>query len=206
MIGESVSTNTRKGDNWWELQEDAHFIFLQCWFLFRITKLLIFIEIDLKLSYLQNHTKFWSARSGALRPPNTAPHCRFLVTRLIVNERCYVSKFYNLAMRSYWAGQIPTAIYYDEVVPLSFKYNLLQLPIHYTHPEIPSGVSPSSATPLIVNRRREALNSGWLTQFWFQRFLRNLRCLVWAWSGAMFLCICWNCTFSLLPARKHQVP
>ena len=24
-------------------------------------------------------------------------------------------------------------------------------------------------------------------------------------DGAMFLCICWNCTFSLLPVRKHQV-
>ena len=171
-------------------------------------KIINFIEIGLKLSYLQNRTKFWSARSGALRPPNTAPQLQYLVTRLIVNECYYVFKFYNLAMRSYLAGQITTAIYYNEVAPLSLKYNVLLLPIHYKrwHHEIPPRVSPSSATPLIVNRRREELNSGWYTQSWSQRLLRSLGCLVWAWGGAMFLCVCWNCTFSLLPVRKHQVP
>ena len=94
-------------------------------------KIINFIEIGLKLSYLQNHTKFWSARSGALRPPNTAPQLQYLVTRLIVNECYYVFKFYNLPMRSYLAGQITTAIYYNEVAPLSLKYNVLLLPIDY---------------------------------------------------------------------------
>ena len=91
---------------------------------------------NIKLFLQKKNLNFSSARGSAPRPPMASggayrppkqplSHFRFLVTRWNINVCCHgaahTPKLSNLTMRIYWASQITTAIYGNEVVPLFLK-------------------------------------------------------------------------------------
>ena len=79
--------------------------------------------------FLQNNANFLSAGSSARNAPYFIAD--FWLRVRYETYAAYTFKFYYLTTKSFWASQITTAIYSNEVVPLSFKYNLLQITIHY---------------------------------------------------------------------------
>ena len=67
------------------LMKTSLIMFLLCQFLCHVLKALIFIEIDLKLSYVSTQvTKFLIARSFAPRPPKQSSPLQVSASRLVV--------------------------------------------------------------------------------------------------------------------------